>query len=366
MELNDGKVKVIAYYLPQFYPFKENDGWWGKGFTEWTNVGKAKPLFRGHYQPKIPADLGYYDLRVPEVAEAQAELAREAGVSGFCYWHYWFGNGKTLLEMPIQRALKTGQPDFPFCFAWANHSWYDKSFVTNGSDKLLCEQQYLGEEDNEAHFYHCLDAFKDKRYLRYNNQPVFMIFDAVGFKDVDKFISQWNDLIKKEGVAEKFYFIANIFSVSYLEQAKKNGFDCVSLNVGGHNKIESDLYHRVLCWFKSHIDLSSITGPKHIDYNQVIKHIWDNEYDSRDDVVPTIIPNWDHTPRSGRRGTVYVNSTPENFCRMVKLVIEKMVKKNNKILMLKSWNEWGEGNYMEPDLKFGHGFIEALSRGLEV
>src|SRR5574344_98573 len=225
MELNDGKIKVIAYYLPQYYPFKENDEWWGKGFTEWTNVGKAKPLFRGHYQPKVPADLGYYDLRVPEVAEAQAELARKAGVAGFCYWHYWFGNGRTLLEMPIQRVLKTGKPDYPFCFAWANHSWLNKSFGQGGNDQMLMEQLYPGEEDNEAHFYHCLEAFKDKRYMRYNDQPVFMIFDAMGFKEVDKFISQWNKLINKEGIADKFYFIANIFSTSYLEIVKKYGFD---------------------------------------------------------------------------------------------------------------------------------------------
>src|SRR5574344_1172668 len=144
MELNDGKIKVIAYYLPQYYPFKENDEWWGKGFTEWTNVGKAKPLFRGHYQLKVPADLGYYDLRVPEVAEAQAELAEEAGVAGFCYWHYWFGGGKTLMDMTIKRLLSTGKPDYPFCFAWANHSWYNKGAVLDKEKyKLLQEQSYL-------------------------------------------------------------------------------------------------------------------------------------------------------------------------------------------------------------------------------
>lgn len=204
MELNDGKIKVIAYYLPQYYPFKENDEWWGKGFTEWTNVGKAKPLFRGHYQPKVPADLGYYDLRVPEVAEAQAELAKEAGLAGFCYWHYWFGNGRTLLEMPIQRVLNTGKPDFPFCFAWANHSWMNKTFGKGGNDKMLMEQLYPGEEDNEAHFYHCLEAFKDERYMRYNNCPIFLIFDSEGLPNAKEFINQWNFLIKKRALLKNF------------------------------------------------------------------------------------------------------------------------------------------------------------------
>jgi hypothetical protein len=352
--------------LPQYYPFKENDEWWGKGFTEWTNVGKAKPLFRGHYQPKVPADLGYYDLRVPEVAEEQAELAREAGVIGFCYWHYWFGNGRTLLEMPIQRVLKTGKPDFPFCFSWANHSWLDKAFNSTGTDKMLMEQLYPGEKDNEEHFYHCLDAFKDKRYMRYNGCPVFLIFDAVGLPNAKEFINQWNYLIKNEGVAEKFYFIANIFSESYFDLEINNGFDCISLNAGRHSKIQYDLYHRILCWFRNNIDLSSITGPMLVDYNQLIKHIWDDEYDSRDDVVPTIIPNWDHTPRSGRKGTVYVNATPDNFERLSKKVFFYVMKKQQKIVMLKSWNEWGEGNYMEPDLKYGRGFINALRNAINI
>ena len=121
--MNRNKIRVLAFYLPQFHPIPENDKWYGKGFTEWTNVGKAKPLFRGHYQPRVPADLGYYDLRVPETRQAQADMAREYGVEAFCYWHYWFGNGRRLLERPFNEVLESGKPDFPFCLAWANHSW---------------------------------------------------------------------------------------------------------------------------------------------------------------------------------------------------------------------------------------------------
>ena len=147
MEKNKYKVRVIAFYLPQFHPTPENDKWWGKGFTEWTNVGKAKPLFKGHYQPKVPADLGYYDLRVPETRREQAELARQYGIEGFCYWHYWFGNGRQLLQRPFQEVLASGEPDFPFCLAWANHSWEDKQFNKEGGNKMLMEQLYPGDED---------------------------------------------------------------------------------------------------------------------------------------------------------------------------------------------------------------------------
>lgn len=163
-------ARFIAFYLPQYHIIPENNEWWGPGFTEWTSVARAKPLFRGHKQPHIPADLGFYDLRVPETREAQAQLAKEAGVEGFCYWHYWFGNGKRLLERPFTEVVSSGKPDFPFCLAWANHSWYKKQWdlKAKGKDILLIEQKYPGVKDYEDHFYALLEAFKDKRYIKVN------------------------------------------------------------------------------------------------------------------------------------------------------------------------------------------------------
>ena len=150
------KARVIAFYLPQYHPIPENDEWWGKGFTEWTNVGKAKPIFRGHYQPRVPADLGYYDLRLPIIREQQAQMAREAGVEGFCYWHYWFGNGKTLLSEIFDEVLATGKPDFPFCLGWANHTWTRKNWnavaTKSTLEQTLLLQEYPGDEDYENHF----------------------------------------------------------------------------------------------------------------------------------------------------------------------------------------------------------------------
>lgn len=173
MSLNNAAARLIAFYLPQFHPIPENNEWWGKGFTEWTNVAKAKALFPGHYQPHVPADLGFYDLRVPETRIAQAELAREHGIEGFCYWHYWFG-GKRLLERPFNEVLKSGEPKFPFCLGWANESW---SGIWHGcADKILMEQTYLGIEEEERHFNAVVDALFDERYLRVDDKPIFYIY----------------------------------------------------------------------------------------------------------------------------------------------------------------------------------------------
>lgn len=365
MELNDGKVKIIAYYLPQYYPFKENNEWWGKGYTEWTSVGRAKPLFPGHYQPKVPADLGYYDLRVPEVAEQQVVLAKEAGVTGFCYWHYWFGNGKVLMDMPMNRLLATGKPDFPFCMSWANHPWEKKSYEPDHENKMLQPMNYLGREDDIAHFNYCLPAFKDPRYMRVDGCPMFQIFAPMDFSHVNEFIALWNKLIKDAGVAEKFYFVANLFDAQQHQTVRDLGFDAVVNNVGANGHVAPTFIQRVKGRLKRELHIQQ-HGPSVVDYEQIVAHCWYPGSDDLEDSIPSIIPNWDHTPRSGKAGSVYINATPDRFEKMADKVVKEVKKKNNKIIMLKSWNEWGEGNYMEPDLKFGHGFIDALRKAMKV
>lgn len=364
MELNDGKIKILAYYLPQFHPTPENDEWWGTGFTEWTNVGKAKPLFRGHYQPKIPADLGYYDLRIQEVAERQTELAVKAGITGFCYWHYWFGNGKKLLEMPAERMLRTGTPNYPFCFAWANHGWWKKSWDPNGSSELLIEQEYPGISDIDAHFYYCLPFFKDERYMRYNDKLIFVIYKHIDYKNIEEFICRWNKLAKENGFSEGFYFITGLLSFDTLENAKHCGLDGGILDVNARETLIPPVSTRILNRIRGILGINKYLFPKRISYDNLIKQAWENDIFDSDDVVPMILPNWDHTPRSGKFGTVYTDATPENFGRMLDKIIPRVNKKNNKLVILKSWNEWGEGNYMEPDTIFGHGFIDTLSRKL--
>ena len=219
------KPTIIAFYLPQFYPFKENDEWWGKGFTEWTNVGKAKPLFKGHDQPRVPADLGYYDLRLPIVREQQAEMAKYAGVTAFCYWHYWFGNGKRLLADVFNEVLETGKPDFPFCLGWANHSWYAKTWSKDGNDKLLMEQTYPGIEDAREHFNFLLKAFQDKRYLKIYGKPFFYIFDKNLPKEYVLYFRKW----AKEAGFEDLYVVARISFGDNKDDYIENGvYDAVN------------------------------------------------------------------------------------------------------------------------------------------
>lgn len=202
------KARVIAFYLPQFHPVPENDKWWGKGFTEWTNVGKAQPLFKGHYQPRVPADLGYYDLRMPEVREAQANMAREAGIEGFCYWHYWFGNGKRILERPFTEVLSSGRPDFPFCLGWANHAWTNKSWEagTKRVEESILMEMIYNREEYIKHFNEVLPAFRDKRYIQVDGKPLFLVFRPLEIPRPNEFIDLWQKLAKEHGL-EGIYFV---------------------------------------------------------------------------------------------------------------------------------------------------------------
>lgn len=353
-------IEIIAYYLPQFHTIPENDEWWGKGFTEWRSVGNAKPLFRGHYQPKVPADLGYYNLLDSSVRDEQVELARKAGVTGFAYWHYWFGNGKQLLEKPFNAVLQTGSPNFPFCLAWANESWKSKvwSDTSGKSHKTLIEQVYPGAEDNEKHFLSCLAAFHDSRYIRYNNQPVFIIYRPFQFEQMSEFISQWNKLVKQHGIAEKFYFIANISNEIEKEDALKLGFDAVTISPMSRCSVIKK--YSILEKIRKKILIYLFHRPVVMKYSRAMRKFWKPDFDMQEDVVPFILPNWDHSPRSGMHSFVLHKSTPQLFEKHAKEVLEGVAKKKNKFCILKSWNEWGEGNYMEPDLKFGQGYIKAL------
>lgn len=384
---NEGnkKARVIAYYLPQFHPIPENDEWWGPGFTEWTNVAKAKPRFKGHVQPRIPADLGFYDLRLPETREKQAELAKAAGIEGFCYYHYWFGNGKQLLERPFKEVVESGKPDFPFCLCWANHSWGGATW-TNASlkteKKMFVEQQYLGAEDNEKHFYSLLSAFKDPRYIKVDGKLFFAIYDALGFVNVKEFINQWQALAKKEGLSG-FHFVGAVMTPSYSEYIANGanrkaadlvatkrvkevfdlGFDAVITD----NRFRAELLSRgtlnmvirsVLSkWF--HIATVNKFNQEKINSNMYIKE------DEDEFVYPSIMPNWDRTPRS-KSEALYVNSTPAVFGNTLKELIKKISSKktDHQIIILKSWNEWGEGNYVEPDLQYGHGYLDALKEAI--
>ena len=377
-------ARVIAFYLPQFHPIPENDKYWGKGFTEWTNVGKAKPLFKGHYQPRVPADLGYYDLRMPEVREAQAEMAREAGIEGFCYWHYWFGNGKQLLERPFNEVLSSGKPDFPFCLGWANHSWTTKTWQKNGNvgSTMIAEQTYPGDDDIVLHFNYVLKAFKDKRYITVDGKPLFLIFDPYSIPNVEHFIDSWRQLAKRHGLSgihfvaytqnsrggngivengihiTKGHYDTKEYAV-YYDYLLRKGFDAISSIGTWRAEVLAKsrwffIFHRIMT---ARFHLGWINK---YDYNKIMKHFYVPD-DRRENIYPSLLPQWDRSPRSGLNG-IYYNSSPENFKKSMKEAMELIRNKEDehKILFLKSWNEWAEGNYVEPDLRYGHGYLNII------
>jgi len=365
--MSNKKTRIIAFYLPQYHPFPENDEWWGKGFTEWTSVGKAKPLFRGHYQPKVPADLGYYDLRLPTVREQQAELAREAGIEGFMYWHYWFGNGKQLMSDIFDEVLESGKPDFPFCLGWANHSWYAKDWNSNDikKDKILIEQTYKGELDYRKHFEKVLPAFKDQRYIKMDNKPVFLIFDPINLPE--DFIPLWNKWAKEEGFVDGIYFIAyaKTHQINSKEEVLKKGYSAVTFERLKELYYRKNMSQKLLFLIKAIITKALFNRPVFMKDYKKAYHYFVDEKDKCNDVIPFLLPNWDHTPRSGKKGLLLTNSTPEYFKKHARMVLSIVKQKENKLIFLKSWNEWAEGNYMEPDLKFGKKYIKALWEAIE-
>ena len=365
------KPRIIAFYLPQFHPIPENDEWWGKGFTEWTNVGKAKPLWKGHDQPRVPADLGYYDLRVPEVREQQAELAREAGVTAFCYWHYWFGNGRRLLERVFDEVLESGKPDFPFCLGWANHSWYAKRWTKDvAEDKLLIEQTYPGVEDARMHFEYLLKAFKDKRYVKIGGKPFFLIFDVNTLPK--EYLDNFRKWAKDAGFPD-LYIVANVYdTLKEKNEYLKLGYDAVLYNRNGNfwydRYIQMNLLHKIFSQIRRHVTQWITRRPMGaLDYAEYHQRFI-TDVDREKAVIPMLMPQWDHSPRSGNKAaTIYYNAQPKYFYQHAKDAINAIKDKpeEEQILILKSWNEWGEGNYMEPDITNGKGYINALRRAID-
>jgi lipopolysaccharide biosynthesis protein len=378
-------ARLIAFYLPQYHPIPENDAWWGRGFTEWTNVAKATPLFRGHYQPRLPADLGYYDLRVPEVREAQAELARNAGIEGFCYYHYWFG-GKRLLERPFKEVVSSGKPDFPFCLCWANQTW---SGIWHGTpDRILIEQTYLSSEDNRKHFLSLRDALLDDRYMRIDRRPILVIYRPHEIPNVAHFIEEWQEMAVQVGLPG-IHFIAYL---SYRDSAwdyRSKGFDSsvvmgtlkvfgVSLRelllgsgedgarkkpsyLGGgarEDLLKGSLSH--WAWRKYRSLFGQFARVRFYRYAQPYVLEGCSQQPS---VYPCVVPNWDNTPRAHLRGRVLHESTPELFRghlrEALNLVRSRAVE--NRVIFVKSWNEWAEGNYLEPDQRFGHEYLKVVS-----
>jgi len=368
-------ARLVAFYLPQFHPIVENDEWWGRGFTEWTNVARAKRLFPGHYQPHVPADLGFYDLRVSETREAQAELARRHGISGFCYWHYWFG-GRRILERPFAEVLASGRPDFPFCLGWANESW---SGIWHGApDRILLKQTYPGPEDDERHFREVLPAFEDPRYMTVGGCPIFVVYRPYRIPTLERFTDLWRENAVRSG-------LKGVFFVGIDDQGGTNrpaGLDAVipylpqfrKLRLYGaiSPKVRDLVRDGIARWAAARASRAASDAG---DFPAVPPNLWPQAYpyaefvrtafaDIRvdDRVMPLVVPNWDNTPRCGIKGNLLHGATPELFAQHLREAIRLVGgrEKERRLVFIRSWNEWAEGNHLEPDLRFGLGFLEAL------
>ncbi|MEY8381164.1 glycoside hydrolase family 99-like domain-containing protein [Ileibacterium valens] len=370
-------IKTIAFYLPQFYTFPENDEWWGEGFTEWTNVRKAKPLFKGHQMPEIPAENNYYDLSKPEVMEWQSRLAKEYGVDGFCYYHYWFKDGKQLLEKPVENMLRNKKVDIPFCLCWANEAW---ARTWDGNENsILMPQEY--DEDYQSlkkHFDYLLPFFKDSRYIKENNKPLFIIYKPYLINDISKLMNCWNELAINEGFAGIFWGLQHTdnfnhedlikrfdmaieFEPSYTanhEMRLKNEIKRIGLN---NKKINSEIKNIL---YKIVYKLTPL--PLIRNYDETWEFI-NNRVPKFKSMVPGAFVSWDNTPRKNGKGIVYHRATPLKFrSYMVERYNRAINIYGSKYLFINAWNEWAEGAHLEPDQRNGYGYLEALKEAQKI
>ena len=359
----ENKIKPIAFYLPQYHQIPENDEWWGEGFTEWTNVKKAKPLFKNHNQPVIPGELGYYDLLKTEgIQQKQAELAKENGIYGFIYYQYWFGDGKMLLEKPAENMLENKDIDLPFCFCWANETWLGIWHGIDDVKKILAEQKCLGKEDYSKYVNYILPFFKDDRYIKIDNKPFFVIYDPVAVPQ--EFMEIFEKLAKENGF-DGIYFVASNRSGNHIDYAAKNFDAKIS---GDYNMLlNEELDDSRIIKLKNLIK-EKLIGKKSIrkiDYAKFFKSlVYTN---SNVETYPMLLPNWDNSPRSKEKGFLFTNSSPENFAHEVKKAVT-FANNNldkNKFVIIKSWNEWAEGNHLEPCQKWGNAYLKQLKDQLE-
>jgi lipopolysaccharide biosynthesis protein len=359
--------RIIAFYLPQFHPIPENDVWWGKGFTEWTNVVKAKPLFRGHYQPHLPADLGFYDLRVAESRDAQADLACQYGVTGFCYYHYWFA-GKRLLNRPFDEVLISGKPDFPFCLCWANENW--TRIWDGGDSEVLMEQRY-SEEDDCAHIRWLARALADPRYIRVDNKPLFIIYRAYKLPNIRKTTAIWRDECRRLGVGE--IFLCRVDTAADTLPPNEVGLDAAvefqpdwsSLGAPlGLRGLRQSRWNDVRFFLRRKLLADDISAHNYRHLVMSMSRRIQTNYLR----FPCVTPSWDNSPRRRRGATVFIESSPNLFYRWLVATLANLAKSRNtpRILFVNAWNEWAEGNHLEPCQKWGRAYLEATKAALDL
>ena len=347
------RVRLIAFYLPQFHPIPENDRWWGKGFTEWTNVTKAKPLFKDHYQPHLPADLGFYDLRVGEVREEQAKLAQKYGVYGFCYYYYWFA-GKRLLHRPVDEMLNSGKPDIPFCLCWANENWTRR---WDGAEHDVLIAQDHSQENDTAFAESLVPFLQDNRYIRINGKPLVLIYRADLLPDPNQSVDTWRRVFRKAGIGEVEVCGALTFGLR-VHNLEKMGIDSA-------------------VQFPPHGVAANLIDPKNLgvndyqgniyDFRDVVTHALASPMPKQKKLFLSVMTAWDNTARKGKAGNVFLHANPDIYELWLRGAIEKTQQRytgDEQLVFINAWNEWAEGTHLEPDRKNGHAYLSATCRAI--
>lgn len=350
------QVKVLAINLPQFHPFPENDNWWGKGFTEWTNVVGAKPLFKGHNQPQLPADNGFYDLRLPESREIQAKMAADYNIDGFCYYHYWFG-GTRLMKEPIDQILESQNPDFPFCYFWANESWSRRWM---GEEKDVLIAQSYSESDDYEHANWLVKSFKDKRYITVGGRPLFLIYKPFDLPHPQKTFSIFEEVCAENNIPKPFFVASNSHNIEI--NPMEIGFDA-AIHFQTRHTVLSEFWIDgfTIKRFARNI-LKGVLNPtlklySYKKYKQAIK-----KFKITYDGFPCVLVGFDNTARRGKKAIILDGQNVADFKESLmeaKQIAEKMPQ-NQQIVFINAWNEWAEGNHLEPCSTFGHSFLQAV------
>jgi hypothetical protein len=352
------RIKPIAFYLPQYHPIPENDEWWGKGFTEWRNVTKAVPRFKGHYQPHLPADLGFYDLRLSETMAQQVKLASDYGIYGFMFYHYWF-NGRRLLETPVNNYILNKIPDFPFCLCWANENW-SRNWDGQANNVLL-KQEY-GSDDITIHMeYLCREVFSDDRYIKINGKPFFAIYRTELFPDIKRTSETWRKIAIREGFQDLYLVRVESFEV---------GIDPQSIGFDAAIEFQPDWNNLPRRLKPSNKDMVYSL------FNKTIPAFEDNQVFLYRDLItaalskptpgykrfPGITPMWDNSSRREKNASIFHESSPELFLQWLEEILKKYIpcSMEENFIFINAWNEWAEGCHLEPCLKWGTRYLQAL------
>jgi hypothetical protein len=353
-EIPETTLKLIAYYLPQYHPFKENDEFWGRGFTEWTNVTKARPFFKEHIQPRLPGELGFYDTRIKDVMKRQIELAKQHGIYGFCFHHYFF-QGKPVMRVPLNQILSNKEMDFPFCLHWANESWSTRFDGYGREGGMLIEQKHSAEDDL-AFFRDIEYALNDKRYIRIDGKPLLLVYRPGLFPDIESTTNRWRECAARSGIGDLFLVMIQTGFDEFLDPTEY-GFDAAA-EFPPHRSRNISIRDRVKLYdpdFKGYV----------CSYQDVMKGSIEREKPEYR-LFKGIFPNWDNTPRI-RNSVIYHGSEPvlyQEWLESIGRYTKQNFPSSQQLIFINAWNEWAEGAYLEPDRHYGYAYLNATSRAL--